>query len=73
VVIETCVKHLGGRSLILATGILYLELSRIPNGYVKPLLDPDGGFSFSSETAVRRLRNQNGHYVTVSEFKLAVP
>jgi hypothetical protein len=28
----------------------YLELSRSSNGFLKPLLDPDGGFT--SETAV---------------------
>jgi hypothetical protein len=32
----------------------YLELSRSPNGFLKPLLDPDGGFT--SETAERWFR-----------------
>jgi hypothetical protein len=32
--------------------LLYLGLSRSPNGFLKPLLDPGGGFT--SETAVRR-------------------
>ena len=31
---------------------LYLELPRSSNGFLKPLLDPDGGFR--SETAVTR-------------------
>ena len=36
--------------------ILYLELSRSFNGFLKPLLDPDDGFNggFRSETAVTR-------------------
>jgi hypothetical protein len=44
------------RSCAVARGIdinilyLYIELSRIPNGYFTPLLDPGGGFR--SETAV---------------------
>jgi hypothetical protein len=32
----------------------YIEVSRSPSGYFKPLLDPDGGFN--SETAVRRFQ-----------------
>ena len=32
--------------------LLYIELSRSPNGFLKPLLDPDGGFII--ETAVTR-------------------
>jgi hypothetical protein len=32
--------------------LLYLELSRSPNGFVKALLDPGGGFR--SETAVTK-------------------
>jgi hypothetical protein len=35
--------------------LLYIELSRISNGYFKPLLDPGGGFN--SETAARRFQN----------------
>jgi hypothetical protein len=31
--------------------ILYLEISRGPNGFLKPILDPDDGFT--SETAER--------------------
>jgi hypothetical protein len=34
--------------------LLYLELSRSPNGIFKPLLDPGGGFT--SETAARRFQ-----------------
>ena len=34
--------------------LLYLELSRSPNGFFKALLDPGGGFT--SETAVRRFQ-----------------
>ena len=54
-VIEICVKHLAyiynhAHRLRLEKP-LYLELSRSPNGYFKPLLDPGGGFN--SETAVR--------------------
>jgi hypothetical protein len=44
---------------------LYLEISRIPNGHFKVLLDPDG--DFTSETAARRFQLTNGRYVTVSE------
>jgi hypothetical protein len=40
--------------------LLYLELSRSPNGFFLVLLDPGGGFT--SETAAR-----NGRYETVSE------
>jgi hypothetical protein len=32
--------------------LLYLELSRSPNGFFKPLLDPGGGFN--SKTAEQR-------------------
>jgi hypothetical protein len=32
--------------------LVYLELSRIPDGFLKVLLDPGGGFT--SETAARR-------------------
>jgi hypothetical protein len=34
--------------------LLYLELSRSPNGFFEPLLDPGGGFT--SETAARRFQ-----------------
>jgi hypothetical protein len=34
--------------------LLYLELPRNSNGFLKPLLDPDGGFT--SETAERRFQ-----------------
>ena len=34
--------------------LLYLELSRGSNGFLKPLLDPDDGFA--SETAERRFK-----------------
>jgi hypothetical protein len=34
--------------------LLYLELPRSSNGFFKPLLDQDGGFT--SETAVRRFQ-----------------
>ena len=47
--------------------MVYRELSRIPSGYFKLLLDPDGRFNF--ETAARRFQNRNGRYVTVSEAK----
>jgi hypothetical protein len=35
--------------------ILYLELSRSPNGFFKALLDPGG--RFASEAAARRFQN----------------
>jgi hypothetical protein len=35
--------------------LLYLELSRSPNGFLKPFLDPGGGFT--SETAERLFHN----------------
>jgi hypothetical protein len=35
--------------------LLYLELSRSPNGFFKALLDPGGGLT--SETAARRFQN----------------
>jgi hypothetical protein len=38
--------------------LLYLEPSRSSNGFFKPLLDPDGGFT--SETAERRFQKRNG-------------
>ena len=47
--------------------LLYLGISRSPNGFFKPLLDP--GDSFTSKTATRRFQKQNGRYVTVSELK----
>jgi hypothetical protein len=47
--------------------LLYLELSRSPNGFLKVLLDPGGGFT--SETAARRFQKLNGRYETVSEVK----
>jgi hypothetical protein len=47
--------------------LLYLGLSRTYNGFLKPLLDPDGGFN--SETAERRFRNLNGRYTAISELK----
>jgi hypothetical protein len=47
--------------------LLYLELSRSPNGFLKALLDPGGGFN--SETAARRFQKGNGRYETVSEVK----
>ena len=47
--------------------VLYLGLSRSPNGFLKPLLNPGGGFT--SETAARRFQNRNGRYETVSEVK----
>jgi hypothetical protein len=47
--------------------LLYLELSRSPNGFFKALLDPGGGFI--SETATRRSQKRNGRYETVSEAK----
>jgi hypothetical protein len=34
--------------------LLYIELSRSSNGFLKPLLDPDDGFT--SETAERRFQ-----------------
>ena len=46
--------------------LLYLELSRSPNGNFKSLPDPGGGFT---ETATRRFQKRNGRYVTVSELK----
>jgi hypothetical protein len=49
--------------------LLYLELSRRPNGFFnfKVLLDPGGGFN--SETAARQFQKLNGRYETVSEVK----
>jgi hypothetical protein len=47
--------------------LLYLELSRSPNGFLKALPDLDGGFT--SENAVRRFQKRNGCYETVSEVK----
>ena len=47
--------------------LLYLELSRSSNGFLKPLLDPGGGFTY--ETAARRFQKRNGRYETVSEVK----
>ena len=44
--------------------LLCVELSRSPNGFFKPLLDPDG--RFASETAARRFQKRNGLYVTVT-------
>jgi hypothetical protein len=38
--------------------LLYLELSSSSNGFLKPLLDPDDGFT--SETAERRFQKWNG-------------
>jgi hypothetical protein len=36
---------------------------------LKPLLDPDPGGGFTSETAARRFQKRNDRYVTVSEVK----
>jgi hypothetical protein len=36
--------------------LLYIELSRSPNGFFKPLLDP--GNNFTSENAARRFQKQ---------------
>jgi hypothetical protein len=47
--------------------LLHIELSRSPNGFVKALLDPGGGFT--SETPARRFQKRNGRYETVSEVK----
>jgi hypothetical protein len=47
--------------------LLCMGLSRSPNGYFKPLLDPGG--RFISETATRRFQKLNGRYLTVSEVK----
>jgi hypothetical protein len=47
---------------------VYLELSRSPNGFFKPLLDPGGRFASETETAVR-FQKKNGRYVIVSEAK----
>jgi hypothetical protein len=49
--------------------LLYLELSRSSSGFLKPLLDPDDGFT--SETADRRFQFQkgNGRYTAVLEVK----
>jgi hypothetical protein len=45
--------------------LLYLELSRSPGGYFRPLLDPGGGFR--SETAVTKpFQKRNGYkFITV--------
>jgi hypothetical protein len=47
--------------------LLFLELSRSPNGFFKVLLNPGGGLTF--ETAARRFQKLNGRYETVSEVK----
>ena len=47
----------------------YLELSRSPNGFFKPFLDPGGGGGFTSGTAARRFQNLKGRYETASEVK----
>jgi hypothetical protein len=48
--------------------ILYLELSRSPNGFFKVLLlDPGGGFT--SKTAARQFQKSHGRYETVPEVK----
>jgi hypothetical protein len=47
--------------------LLYIELSRISNGFFKPLLDPGGGFT--SETAERQFQKPHGRYTAISEVK----
>ena len=47
--------------------VLHIELSRSPNGFFKPLLDP--GDDFTSETAERRFQKRNGRCTVVSEVK----
>jgi hypothetical protein len=47
--------------------LLYLEFSRSSNGFLKPLLDPGGGFT--SKTAAWRFQKLNGRYEIVSEVK----
>jgi hypothetical protein len=67
VVIETCSKQLGVRNestpltycynhthRLRIEKLLYLELSRSPNGFLKVLLDPGG--AVTSETAARRFQ-----------------
>jgi hypothetical protein len=41
--------------------LLYLELSRSPNGFFKGLLDPGGGFNNETVSEVRRLQIYNGY------------
>jgi hypothetical protein len=60
----TRAQHISGLDLVWAPRLFYtyrlekllcLELSRSPNGFLKPLLNPDDGFT--SETAERRFQN----------------
>jgi hypothetical protein len=49
--------------------LLYLEPSRSPNGFFKPLLDPDDGFN--SETAERRrFQKLNGRFGSETDINL---
>jgi hypothetical protein len=50
--------------------LFYLELSRSSNGFLKPLLDPDGGFTF--ETA-ERPKNLTAIYLTDIPKRSQVP
>ena len=49
--------------------LLYLELSRSPSGYLKPLRDPGG---FASETAARRFQKLNAKTAVALQYYIAV-